>query len=81
MVLFVHMLGIVFWIGGALVALVVDYGVKGESAEVRAGVARQLARAHTMVIGLGALLLSVPSPGAIDLVAVRTVTSAPVSIR
>jgi predicted outer membrane lipoprotein len=55
-VLFVHMLGIVFWIGGALVALAVDNGVKSESPEVRAGVARQLARVHTMVIGLGALL-------------------------
>ena len=56
MVLFVHMLGIGFWIGGGLVALLVDNGVKDESPAIRAGVARQLTRMHTMVIGLGALL-------------------------
>ncbi|NIM52161.1 MAG: DUF2269 family protein [Gemmatimonadales bacterium] len=56
LVLFIHLLGSALWIGGGIAAMVIAIGVRGEVAEVRAGVFRLLARVHTMVIGLGALL-------------------------
>lgn len=55
-VLFAHLLGSALWIGGALAAMVIAIGVKGEQAAVRAGVFRLLAKVHTLVIGVGAML-------------------------
>ncbi len=55
-VLFAHLLGSALWIGGALAAMVIAIGVKSEQAAVRAGVFRLLAKVHTLVIGVGAML-------------------------
>ena len=55
-VVFAHLLGSALWIGGALAAMVIAIGVKGEQAAVRAGVFRLLAKVHTLVIGVGAML-------------------------
>jgi hypothetical protein len=57
LLLFTHVLGCALWIGGGLTGLIIDYGVRGETPEVRAGALRLLARLHTMVIGFGALLV------------------------
>ncbi len=57
LVLFSHILGSAFWIGGGVAALVVAFGAREEPPEVQAGAYRILVRVHTMVIGLGALLV------------------------
>lgn len=57
LVLFMHMLGFALWIGGGMAAMVVAVSARGEPGAVRAGAHRLLARVHTMVIGLGALLV------------------------
>lgn len=53
---FAHFLGQAMWIGGALTAMVVAIGVRGEVNAIRAAAFRQLYRAHTLVIAPGALL-------------------------
>ncbi len=57
LVLFGHLLGSALWIGGALAAMVIAMASKDEDARVRVGVYRLLARVHTMVIGVGAVLV------------------------
>jgi hypothetical protein len=56
LVRFAHLLGSALWIGGAIAAMVVAIGARGESAAVQAGAFRLLARVHTMVIGVGAMV-------------------------
>lgn len=55
-VLFLHLLGSALWIGGAIAAMVIAIAARRESAAIRAGAFRLLARVHSLVIGLGALL-------------------------
>ena len=55
--LFAHLLGSAMWIGGALAGMVISIGAREEPPEIRAGVFRLLARMHTLVIGVGALLV------------------------
>lgn len=57
LVLFIHFLGFVLWLGGGLAAMVVAMSAREEAPEVRAGAHRMLARVHSMIIGLGALLV------------------------
>jgi len=54
---FIHSLGMCLWIGGAIAAALIAMGVDKEPGAVRAPVYRILARIHTSVIGLGALLV------------------------
>ena len=54
---FAHLLGMVMWIGGALAGMVISIGAREEPPEIRAGVFRLLARMHTMIIGVGALIV------------------------
>lgn len=53
---FLHFVGSALWIGGALAAMVMALSARKESAEIRAGVFRQLVNVHTTVIGTGALI-------------------------
>jgi hypothetical protein len=53
---FVHFMGSALWIGGAVTALVLAFGARRESVEVRVGLFRLLTQVQTLVIGLGALL-------------------------
>lgn len=53
---FLHFLGFALWLGGGLAAMVMAIGAREESNQIRAGAHRLLARVHSMVIGLGALL-------------------------
>lgn len=53
---FVHFLGSALWIGGAVTAMVLAFGARRESVEVRVGLFRLLTQVQTLVIGLGALL-------------------------
>ena len=53
---FVHFLGSALWIGGAVTAMVLAFGARRESVEVRVGLFRLLSQVQTLVIGLGALL-------------------------
>ncbi len=53
---FVHFIGSALWIGGAVTALVLAFGARRESVEVRVGLFRLLTQVQTLVIGLGALL-------------------------
>jgi uncharacterized membrane protein len=57
LVLFVHIMGTAMWIGGTLAGLVVTSTAQEETAAVKAGAFRIVARLHTMVIGFGALLV------------------------
>ena len=57
LVTFVHSFGMCLWIGGAIATMVIALGAPKEGGEMRAGVYRLLARIHTSVVGLGALLV------------------------
>ncbi len=57
LVLFVHILGTAMWIGGFLSGMLVASTARDESAAVKAGAFRMVARLHTMVIGFGALVV------------------------
>ena len=57
LVRFVHSFGMCLWIGGAITTMVIALGAQKEGGEMRAGVYRLLARIHTSVVGLGALLV------------------------
>jgi hypothetical protein len=54
--LFGHLLGSAMWIGGALAGMLIAFAAREESVIVRAGLFRTLAKLHTMVIGIGAML-------------------------
>ncbi len=53
---FVHFMGSALWIGGAVTAMVLAFGARRESVEVRVGLFKLLTQVQTLVIGLGALL-------------------------
>jgi hypothetical protein len=53
---FIHFMGSALWIGGAVTAMVLAFGARRESVEVRLGLFRLLTQVQTLVIGLGALL-------------------------
>ena len=56
LVRFVHYLGMAMWIGGWLAMSLLVVKARGESPQVRASLFGVLARAHTVVIGPGAIL-------------------------
>lgn len=53
---FVHMLGVVLWIGGGIAAMIAAMGARKEDPLVRAGAFRLIGRIHAVVIAPGALL-------------------------
>jgi hypothetical protein len=56
LMLFGHLLGSAMWIGGALAGMLIAFAAREEPPAVRAGLFRTLAKLHTMVIGIGAML-------------------------
>ena len=56
-VLFTHLLGSALWIGGALAAMTLTIAGREEDPAVRVGMYRLVAKVHTMVIGVGAMLV------------------------
>ena len=57
LVLFGHLLGSAMWIGGALAGMLFAFAAREEPPIIRAGMFRALARLHTVVIGIGAMLV------------------------
>lgn len=57
LVKFVHILGCALWIGGWIAGMIFTSATEGASTDARAATFRALGRLHTMVIGLGALLV------------------------
>jgi hypothetical protein len=56
-VVFAHLMGFALWIGGSLAAMALAIAGRDESPAVRVGMYRLLAKVHTMVIGVGAMLV------------------------
>ncbi len=54
---FLHFVGSALWIGGAFAAMVLAVSARNEPAEIRAGMYRLLVHVHTVIIGIGALLV------------------------
>ena len=57
LVLFVHIFGTAMWIGGGLAGMLLAFAAREEDVQTRAAAFRILGRMHTMIIGLGALLV------------------------
>ncbi len=53
---FLHVVGIVLWLGGAVAAMALSMFSRSETAPVRAGVFRLLGRLHALVVAPGVLL-------------------------
>ena len=56
-VVFAHMLGVALWIGGAIAGMVVASSAREEAPAAKAAGFRIVSRLHTMVIGVGALIV------------------------
>lgn len=55
--LFAHVFGVALWIGGAIAGMVVAAAAREEAPVVKAAAFRIVSRLHTMVIGVGALIV------------------------